>query len=301
MKKNIGGFIIRIIVFAILFVFIDLIIGKAFDAVLFNMPNTQSQTARTNYCIQKANPDCLILGSSRASDHYVSNYIADSLEMSVYNAGRQGYGIAYAYAALLSISERQKPKYVILELDDSELGRTSEPTAILKPYYSKKYIKTIIDSSSTLAERLSQNFHSFRYNGLIFNIVSGLIAPSDHNCGYVSIGNESKINMIDADKIGIEHNDTKVNDQSMNYLSEIIRFCKNNQIKLICFSSPRYYQSDNTFTAKFLKENNVEYHDLSNYDMIKQNPVFFYDLEHLNHKGAVAFSSLVVCELKNII
>ena len=74
------------------------------------------EQARTTYAVDSANQKILILGSSRASHHYIPAIIEDSLGMSCYNAGKDKQGVFYSLAILKAVCARHRPQGVILDI-----------------------------------------------------------------------------------------------------------------------------------------------------------------------------------------
>ena len=82
------SFIIKILVFAVLMLAVDMSIGKVFAILQDRAPYGNWQ--RFRYINDEMRDDILIMGSSRASHHYVPKIIEDSLGMSCYNCGVDG-------------------------------------------------------------------------------------------------------------------------------------------------------------------------------------------------------------------
>ena len=87
----------NMILFLLIFFAIDSLFGIVFDKIFF------VQKRKLTYAIEQSNESLLILGSSRAQHHYNSQILADSLGLSVYNAGVSGQNIYFHYALLKSV------------------------------------------------------------------------------------------------------------------------------------------------------------------------------------------------------
>ena len=70
----------------------------------------------TTKALDEQTADLVILGSSRARNHYNPEILQDSLDMSCYNAGRSGCFLVYQRAQLDLILDRYTPKAIILEV-----------------------------------------------------------------------------------------------------------------------------------------------------------------------------------------
>lgn len=137
--KYLGIFIVCLIAFDVLF-------GLVMDRLWNNMPDTVSQTAKTNTFLNKVEADVIVLGSSRAAHHYVSSILEDSLGMSVYNCGHEGMDLIYCDAVLESIVKRGVPKIVILDMQEGYLrGEDQGRLDGLTPYIkSNPYVAGIM-------------------------------------------------------------------------------------------------------------------------------------------------------------
>jgi len=95
----------------------------------------------------------------------------------------------------------------------------------------------------------------------------------------------------------IENNDNLCFDNNIKTINSIIKFAKNNKVKLIFFTSPAYKtysenleqkQLNNTINAISQKANknlNIFYYNLLNDETFTAED--FYDADHLNEKGAM--------------
>ncbi len=94
---------------------------------------------RTNLICNIVTDPIIILGSSRAENHYNSNIIADTLGMSCYNCGMSGNGILLNYGFYAMIMERYRPKFIIYDYyvggDLLKADDNHKYTAGLKAYY----------------------------------------------------------------------------------------------------------------------------------------------------------------------
>ena len=81
MRKGLLRFCIIVIIVLLGVVAIDITIGKVMDRMLPKISN-QGDTGKTYYSLNDVNTPVIIVGSSRAAHHYVTNMIEDSLRMS---------------------------------------------------------------------------------------------------------------------------------------------------------------------------------------------------------------------------
>jgi len=94
--------------------------------------------AETTFTFTKMNEDGIILGSSRGRRNYNPKILADSLGISVYNAGHDGQTIFYEQAIIRMALARYTPKLVVLDLNPEEMYYKDvhyDRLNVLAPYY----------------------------------------------------------------------------------------------------------------------------------------------------------------------
>src|SRR6185295_4691992 len=94
--------------------------------------------AETTFTLTKMHADGIILGSSRGRRNYNPKIIADSLGISVYNAGHDGQTIFYEQAIIRMALARYTPKLVIIDLNPEEMYFRDlhyDRLNVLAPYY----------------------------------------------------------------------------------------------------------------------------------------------------------------------
>lgn len=295
MKRDFFRFIVGVSVFLTLFVLMDMVAGYSFHKLVHGLPKTESTIARVNYSINKADADCIVLGSSRAADQYVSNILADSLGVSVYNAGKQGYGALYAYAVLQQIVHRHIPKCVILEMDDYELCSGQEPMKELYPYRDNPEIAAILREELDRMDFWLTELSVVRYNCVFLNILSAYTKPLDKEEGYVNVGDVSKVSVRQAGE------DLTICETTQKYINRIIQICIQHGIRLRIISSPRCQIIHNKVIPQLIhtiNDDRVLYFDYSQDSVFQNDASLFYDYLHLNHRGAQIYSSKVAHDLR---
>src|ERR1700681_1259412 len=79
------------------------------------------EQGRITYAIDSCVSETIILGSSRAEHHYVPPVMAEILNSSCYNAGKDKQGLIYSLAMLKMMYRRYSPKEIILDLNPTAL------------------------------------------------------------------------------------------------------------------------------------------------------------------------------------
>ena len=151
---------------------IDITIGKVMDRMLPKISN-QGDTGKTYYSLNDVNTPVIIVGSSRAAHHYVTNMIEDSLRMSTYNVARDGCFFSYNCCVVNSIMDRYTPKLIIWENGTDYLyDGVPDPLESMYPYYgNNKWVKKIIKDELPWKEYVRLNSHMYQYNSIIHRVV----------------------------------------------------------------------------------------------------------------------------------
>jgi hypothetical protein len=305
--KEIKRFITSITIVVILVSIVELIVNISFGYLLDNMPQTQAQASRTQYALKKSNADCVIIGSSRASEHYVSNIIADSIGMTVYNAGRDAHGIAYSDCIIHEIFNRCPPKVVILEYDDGLLC-TSDHINVndLKPYYGKMdYTTGILNMCNNWNFKISMLSSLYRYNNFPIRLFEGYIKPRDVFDGYCSRGEHHISDKPITKALELKEDENlHTNRIGLYCLDDIIRLCEVFGSRLILVTSPKYseYYSNNPLLKSIVKgKSGICVINDMNIPGFHLHPEWFSDHNHLNDAGAVEFSCMLGAQLKKVL
>ena len=120
MKKGLLRFGIVVLIVLVSVAVVDVAVGKVMDWMLPQISN-QGDTGKTYYSMNDVNTPVVIVGSSRAAHHYVTEMIEDSLKMPAYNLGRDGCFFSYNCCIINSILDRYTPKLIIWECDNESL------------------------------------------------------------------------------------------------------------------------------------------------------------------------------------
>ena len=318
MNKNISR-ILKLFLFLILIVLIDQVAGIFLQKLFFTQ--NAGQNSALTYVFRDCNADILIFGNSRARHHYDSRLLADSLEMSCYNAGQDGgHSILMQYALIKVVTERYSPKIIILEFNPDNVTYTAgnyDRLSVLLPYY-KEYteLRHIIYLRSPF-EKIKLLSAIYPFNSNIVNIIrfntNTYAARKKDIEGFVPIKSQ-ELN-VELTTKGFElKNDLEIESQSVvdsnlvNALKNIISLCKDKNILLFIVSSPIFHginekQNPPSLSAntalEIIHKNNVNYIDLSFDSTITGHTEWFYDRGHLNDIGATIFTNKLAGILKN--
>lgn len=290
--KYLGIFIVCLIVFDVLF-------GFVMDRLWNNMPDTISQTARTNTYLNRVEADVIILGSSRASHHYVPSILEDSLGMSVYNCGMEGMDLIYCDAVLDAIVKRHTPKIVILDMAEDYLkGKAKGRLDCLTPYIKRNpYITSIMKELKGSSSCALELCNMYRYNDKFLNAVSAYRSVPDTEKGYSPMFGKSDL-VGKEPQISTALKESEVDKTEKSHLIHLINICKTNGISLYIVGSPRYNRNEGinmAYIRSMCDRSNVTFLDFSESMIYK--PEMFFDAGHLLDEGAKIFTEELTTRL----
>ena len=191
MKKGLKKFLISAAAVLAVVVVADWAIGKVVDRMLPAISN-QGQIGCTYFALNEVEYPVLVVGSSRASHHYVPNIMRDSLGMEAYNIGRDGCFFSYNCCVIQSILDRYTPKMIVWETSMDVLSSDNDPLESLYPYYGKnKFVTECVDAECDWTERVPLGSNLYKYNSNLIRIASRYAArksyPEDKLNGYIPL------------------------------------------------------------------------------------------------------------------
>lgn len=302
-KNKLGGVLLCIAAVIVLLVLMDLCIGGA-SAWLYHR-SKYGIFHRQQYVLNESKDDIIILGSSRASHHYVPSIFSDSLGMTCYNAGSEGMCIYYHFAMLASMIERcHYPKVIIYDVMDLDAMEHPGPTFTLDaaldrlaPHFGEyKCIDSLFDLKDW-KEKLKLQSLTYRYNSKLVQSIKCNFIPSPEDNGYEVVVGELPDNM---DFKKAEYNDCELDSQKLRYMQKMVDFAKIHQINMYFVFSPSF-KDDPSRAYDAVKEiahrNKIEIIDCYNEPALMKRELF-RDLMHLNDDGAHVWSSYLAHILK---
>lgn len=294
MKK----FIINILIFFGVVAFVDVAAGKVF----WYLQSTKAggRTGAEYYACKESNEDVIIMGSSRASHHYVPRIFEDSLELTCFNAGQDGNGIILQYGRWKMISARYTPKIIIYDVNPAfDLCRNDNMAYVdrLKPFCSDDEVKAYVAGIFPM-EKIKLFSQMYRYNYKFIEMMFDCLkSGNDKEMGYIPLYGEIRKEIVDKERPAkttfIIEDSVKVG-----YLEQLAIECKEKGTKLIFVASPAFRgggYSIATFNSvrKIAEKHNTPffYYYESDYS---ENPTLFKDSQHLNDEGAREFTIEII-------
>lgn len=296
MKKYLTG----IVLFFLLVAVADICAGKVMDYCLNHLKGGQYHSLE--YAMKETKADVLVFGSSRAINHYVPKVIEDSLGISCYNCGFHAQGIIFQYGRLRYILNRYKPKMIIYDVEyhfDLGKGDNERYLDMLKPYCSDTCISNYFKDFS-YTEYVKNYSCLYRYNTNIFDLLK------DYSANGVASENgfEARKGTMDYE---VERKDIppiEVDSVKIAYLKKFIQSCKQHQIPLVMFVSPRYDASSSTVhepIKKMCKDEDVPFYDFFTDSCYQNHKELFADSKHLNEVGAFYYTRNIVPFVKMVL
>lgn len=303
-KNKFGGAILCIVAAILLVFLMDFCLGGA-SAWLYRR-SKYGIFHRQQYVLNESKDDIIILGSSRASHHYVPSVISDSLGMSCYNAGSEGMCVYYHYAMLAAMIERGHcPKVVIYDVMNLDAKEHPGPTFTLDaaldrlaPHYGDFGCIDTLFEYVGWKEKLKLMFLCYRYNSKLVQSIKCNFIPSPEDNGYEAVYGKLKTSMQFHKEA---YDDCALDSLKLEYMQKMVQLAKQHHIKTFFVLSP--YFVDNPSKAydaakEIARQNGIVFIDCYNEPALMKRELF-RDLMHLNDEGAHVWSAYLAHILKS--
>jgi hypothetical protein len=265
--------------------------------------------AAFSHAINNPKEDILIYGSSKAVHTYDTRVLTDSLSLSCFNCGREATNVIYHAAILPSaINGNHKPKAIILDLTYKEIawrsGKYGEDVlaGIVLPYVLTN------DHFAQLAKELFPNellkakiSKLYAYNSLILSIIRNYSRRRNDNInGYQPLHGTR----LKSDPEILTSARDKIDEYSKEKLEYFAKAITDKKIPLIVIVSPVYslpYEDNESLrvSKQILARYNIQVWDYSS-DPRYVKRENFYDMAHMNSKGAEMFSKEIASRIKQL-
>lgn len=237
--------------------------------------------------------DVVILGSSRANNHFVTS-IFEKNGLKTFNYGMSG-GHLYEASLLLKlmIERNYEIKTLILEADlNLSNDKQSEGVAAkFLPYiHRSEIIKNHFEQELNFNELYYIPFYRYlKFDSKIgsrelFNTIIQKKTVATENGGYYALGVNKKGNM--------KNNIVSLNPLKRNkYYEEIKQLCKANNIRFIPIMTP---MCENVIGMNYFEKVKSAYPEIHNYENVVIENKYFSSCGHMNDNGARKFTSIIV-------
>ena len=250
------------------------------------------------YNSKPRNYDVVILGSSRANNHFVSQMFEDK-GLKTFNYGMSGGHLFEADLLLkLMVEHNYKIKNVILEADLnlSNDHQAEGISAMFLPFlHDSKIIKEHFAKQDDFLELYYIPFYRYIKFGTVigiremfFNAIHKRTSHLD-NLGYYPLVKHKKGNM--------KNNLTNLKPLPHNkYYEEIKQICKDNKINFIAVMTP---MCENTKGINYFDKVKKAYPEIHNYENVVVEDQYFSSCGHMNDTGAKLFTARILKDFFN--
>lgn len=266
-------------------------------------------TQNNYYILNELSDSIIIMGSSRANHHYMSDNIAKRLKMSTYNCGIDGNGIILAYAFLNNmVSRGESPSMVIYDFfpkfDLHNSGDLSSSLTHLRPGFNNPVIREVIVDVDH-KEAVKNYLYTYRYNTVFIQYLIDATSPRFEN----QHGYKPRYGSITIDFKPEASKEMPLDPLKIKYFEKFLKLCDDNGIKLVFVSSPSFHKTELMHNvSKFMQMHGISPHGTRyRYINFSNNPCFighkdlFSDPAHLNDSGAAIFTNALIDSLTRVI
>ena len=242
--------------------------------------------------------DVIVLGSSRANNHFVSQMF-ENVELKTFNYGMSG-GHLFESSLLLKlmIERKYKIKNIILEAD-LNLSNDQESDGVsakFLPYiHNSNVIKEHFSGQKNFNELYYIPFYRYiKYDGKIgfretYKIIKQDKTNALDNLGYYPLAKHKNGNM--------KNNIVNLNPLPHNkYYEEIKNICVANNINLITVMTP---MCENVVGMNYFDKVKKAYPEIHNYENVVVDNKYFSSCGHMTDAGAKIFTSRILKDFFN--
>lgn len=306
MKKGLLRFGVAVLIVLASVAVVDVAVGKVMDWMLPQISN-QGDTGKTYYSLNDVNTPVVIVGSSRAAHHYVTEMIEDSLKMPAYNVARDGCFFSYNCCVINSILDRYTPKLIIWENGTEYLYESiSDPLESLYPYYSQnKWISRTIQEELPWTEYMRLNSNIYQYNSIGHRILMryrGRHSFSDRTIkGYLPLTPKQLRKQLELKKEELES--ATLSETKIERFRSTLERAQKKGVRIIVVDSPKFMNRDNSNLSAIKMQELCEqygalYLDNSQLSFFLEHPELFNDAIHMNDDGAKIYTELFLKQIK---
>lgn len=268
-----------------------------------NVHPRRGETYYREYVVNRSTDDVIMYGSSRMLHHYVSDIIADSLNMSVWNAGVDGMGIIMNYGYLELMLRHHKPNLILYDLSPYDFLKEDNIKQLknLRPYSDNPGIRSIIEDVDK-RELFKLQSYLFRYNSSFLPLLRDFFKEGGKGAfnGYSPLAGKMQADVY-PDKVNRQILEHDIDSIKVAFLERFIERCRQEGIDLLFLNSPEFCSEPSSFSIRlgeFVRARSIPFLNYSYTDEISNNPALFQDKEHLNNEGAEVFSKVLSKHLR---
>lgn len=202
------------------------------------------------------------------------------------------------------VLDRYKPKTIIWDIQPGCMNtvggeREYQNVRYLSPYYHEGNVwaEQYIDSEDKWSS-VKMKCRMFAYNSKLLNSLFPIvIGGSTTENGYIPLPSEG----YDYPKLSADFEDKSEYEplpEKLEFFASTIERCRKEGVELVIVASPQYVHTSRAYLSavadlqKVAKQYGCEVYDYADYYI--DSPELYKDAAHLNHKGAVAFTEMVI-------
>jgi hypothetical protein len=243
------------------------------------------------------NYDVVILGSSRANNHFVAPLFEEK-GLKTFNYGMSGSHLFEASLLLkLMIERRYIIKNVIVEADlnlSNEQMADGIASRFLPYIHNSKIIEKHFSNQKNFDELFYIPFYRYvafepriGFREMFFNGIHKKTVHLDH-LGYYPLGTNPNANM--------KNDLTHLKPLHNKYYEEIKQICKANNINLIAVMTP---MCSNVKGLDYFQKVHRIYPEIHNYENSVEGDQYFSSCGHMNDTGARKFTAIIITDFFN--
>ena len=299
-KNTVKGFFIKIFIFFIIFVIVDISVGSILRKGYRKQQSGYDYL--TTYAIEQTTADILIFGSSRAVNIFDPLIFEKEMHLTCYNAGRDGEPIFYHYAILKSILKRYKPKMIVLSFDAGNFSKgldAYDRLSALLPFYAEHpEIRPVVDLKGPF-EKLKMLSAIYPYNSTLLSIITGNSNYS--KIKYATVKGHIPLKYLaEGPRKKFDYtNEKELDTIKISCYKSFINECATAKIPLYIVCPPYNIEAvgiDPSITVgkEIAAQKNIPFFDFTKDSSYTGKPELFADYRHLNYKGVPLITMEVV-------
>lgn len=293
---------------------VDQIGGRALDYLSDRLYAAHPTDDKTFYTANAVDADIVIMGASNATGSYISKQIADSTDMTCFNAAILGRFADYQCCLLRLLLRHHKPKYLLWEIgefafSDFFADMDYNGSVDIYPYYDKDdYVRSYIDRKDQW-QRLRMLSRLYRHNSKLMDYLSLMHSQnSDSLLGYEPLPSTGyEYPEYKEETRTVEEYEASFSQARYETIKRTIDYCHKQGVKVIITSSPRYVKDSIKEGLMYKKmceladECRCPYIEFLDDERFTKDNTLFYDAGHLNSQGAEKYMKIFIPKLKEII
>jgi hypothetical protein len=288
------------LIYSLKILFATILMAVVLDFAYTAVYLQSSNRAKIDYIYNSKarNYDVVILGSSRANNHFVAQMFEDK-GLKTFNFGMSGSHLFEASLLLKLMQERNyKIKNLIIEVDLnlSSKHQSEGISCLFLPYiHHSEIIKKHISEQENFNVWYYIPFYRYikfdsriGFREMFFNAIHKKTVNLD-NLGYYPLGKKPNANMKSdiRNLIPLPHN---------KYYEEIKQICKTNNINIIALMTP---MCENVKGIEYFEKVQKLYPEIHNYENAVVENKYFSSCGHMNDTGARLFTARILKDFFN--